>query len=176
MQIGASNEQWKVIGPKLRKVIALRQVVESDQPARVGMNGPDGRDELPGRRGVGGSGDGGHASNDPFLGPVGGLSGGRRAGHADRGDQGGPGAGGHRRPGGPGGDPGRSNVVAEALHTLQIVVGNEQSTPDEVRERLAAFRMVRKKAQHELDAAQKDLLLLLTPDQEAVLVILRYLD
>ena len=173
MQIGASNEQWKVIGPKLRKVIALRQVVESDQPARVGMNGPDGRDEPPGRRGVGGPGDGGHASNDPFLGPVGGLSGGRRGG---QGDQVGPGAGGRRRPGGPGGDPGRSNVVAEALHALQIIVGNEQSTPDEIRERLTAFRMVRKKAQCELDAAQKDLLLLLTPDQEAMLVSLRYLD
>ena len=58
MQIVASNEQWKVIEPKLRKVMALRQVVESDQPAKVGMNGPDGQDEPPGGRGVGGPGDG----------------------------------------------------------------------------------------------------------------------
>ncbi|MGA2496379.1 MAG: hypothetical protein ABSH20_01475 [Tepidisphaeraceae bacterium] len=59
---------------------------------------------------------------------------------------------------------------------MQVAIGNEQSTPDEIRERLTAFRMVRKKAQCELDAAQKDLLLLLIPDQEAVLVSLRYLD
>jgi hypothetical protein len=55
-------------------------------------------------------------------------------------------------------------------------VENAKATPDEYREQLAAYRAARAKAQRDLEAAQKDLLLLLTPDQEALLVTLRCLD
>jgi len=41
-QIGATDEEWKVIGPKLRKVIAARQALASD------IRGPDAGSGFPG--------------------------------------------------------------------------------------------------------------------------------
>jgi hypothetical protein len=183
-QIGCTDEEWKVIGPKLRRVLELRQAVSAAGPGPGAEGGPGraGNDpflgpagEIPGAGRRGGPGPGG---NDPFIGPTGELPG-RGPGVVPEGAvparvvaPGGPGGG----PGGPGGrGPGRGNAVAEALLALQEAVA--QAAPaDELRERVATYRLLRQKAQRELEAAQKDLLLLLTAEQEAVLVSLRLLD
>ena len=69
-----------------------------------------------------------------------------------------------------------SNPVSQALTGLQVAL-DDPATPDEViRQRITDVRTAREKARRELDAAQKDLRLLLTAEQDAVLVGLGYLD
>jgi hypothetical protein len=46
----------------------------------------------------------------------------------------------------------------------------------DLQKKVAAVRLAREKAHADLDVAQKELLQLLTPDQEAILVGLGYLD
>jgi Spy/CpxP family protein refolding chaperone len=129
-QLGATDEEWKVIGPKLQKVTAARQALL----AGPGAGGP--------QFAMGG-----------FGGPFGG--GGRPGG--------GPPAGG-------------SSVISQAQADLKTVLDDPKHTPAEVREKVAAVRKARQKARGDLDAAQKDLLEMLTAEQEAVLVSLGYLD
>ena len=63
-----------------------------------------------------------------------------------------------------------------AINSLQTTLTSTQPDPAEVKAKLAAVRSVRQKARRDLDAAQKDLLPLLTTDQEAVLVAQGILD
>jgi hypothetical protein len=88
-QIHASDEEWKVIGPKIRELISARQAVEAriDPGAQTGGNPQGGGFGGPGGRG------GGRGGNDPFDGPAQ-DSGGGRFGRGGRGGRG----------GGPGGD------------------------------------------------------------------------
>ena len=53
---------------------------------------------------------------------------------------------------------------------------NLQSTPQEIQEKVAAVRMATEKAKANLAAARKDLVKLLTADQQATLVGLGYLE
>ena len=59
---------------------------------------------------------------------------------------------------------------------LRTVVSDPNATTEQIREKAFAVRTARQKAKANLAAAQKDLLRLLTQDQEAVLVVLGYLD
>ena len=59
---------------------------------------------------------------------------------------------------------------------LRTAAADAKTTPDELKKRVAAVRIARKKAHDKLDAAKKELLELLSPEQEAVLVGLGYLD
>jgi Spy/CpxP family protein refolding chaperone len=132
-RIGARDEEWKVIAPKLQKVIAARQVVQGKAgPSMGGFGGP------PGARG------------GPGLGP--------------------PGAP------GPGGGPMAGDVISQAQAELQAVLNNPKHSAEEVREKVDAVRAARKKARADLATAEKDLVQLLTAQQEAVLVSLGYLD
>ena len=88
--------------------------------------------------------------------------------------RGGPGGG--PGPGGPGGGPGGNNYVSRALTELQTAAGDAKSSPDDLREKIAAVRAARAKAREELHAAQQELLRLITPKQEATLIGLGYLD
>ena len=88
----------------------------------------------------------------------------------------GPGAPGGPPRGGPGGGPGQRDPSAQLRADLQAVLDDPKASPDEIREKLAALRKAREKAKADLEAAQKDLLELLTAYQEAVLVNLGYLD
>lgn len=95
------------------------------------------------------------------------------------GGPGGPGGpGGGRGPGGPGGPGGfgRSSPIALAQAELKTVLDNPQSTPQEVQEKVAAVRKAIAKAKADLAAARKDLVELLTADQQAILVGLGYLE
>jgi hypothetical protein len=126
-QIRASDEEWRVIGPKLRNLVFSRQVVEGgDGPRRGGFGGPPpGSPEGPGSAGSRG------ADIAPLI---------------------------------------------QAQADLQAALADPETSDDSVRERLAVLREARQKARVELAAATKDLLELLTIDQEAMLVSLGYLD
>ena len=82
--------------------------------------------------------------------------------------------------GGFGGPPpgfgGGGGAVVHALSDLQATLADAKTTPEQIQDKLAALRAARQKARAELAAAQKDILELLTPDQEAILVNLGLLD
>ncbi|HOW71466.1 MAG TPA: hypothetical protein PKY77_12755 [Phycisphaerae bacterium] len=67
-------------------------------------------------------------------------------------------------------------VVMQALFELQAVLADSKSTAEQIEEKVAAVREARRKARIEFEEAEKDLLLLLTLDQVAVLTELGYLD
>jgi Spy/CpxP family protein refolding chaperone len=125
-QLRASDEEWKVIGPKMQKVLAARQALTADvRGGDAGFGGP------------------------PFGGAPGGP---------------------------PPGGPMAQSAISQAQAELKNVLNDPKHTAAEVKEKVAAVRQARHKARGELEAAQKDLLLLLTAEQEAVLVSLGYLE
>lgn len=64
----------------------------------------------------------------------------------------------------------------QALADLQAALADPKTSAEQLQEKVAAVRAARHKARAELEAARKDLLALLTSDQEAVLVSLGLLD
>jgi Spy/CpxP family protein refolding chaperone len=107
-KIAATDEEWKVIGPKLQKVIAARRAVS-------------------GEAGVGGG-------------------------------------------------PMSSTAVAQAQAELKTVLDDPKHTKAEVDEKITAVRKAREQARAELEEARRDLMLMLTPTQQAVMVSLGYLE
>jgi len=95
----------------------------------------------------------------------GGMFGMRRRGPAE-----GPGAA-----GGPAGVQPQSEV-AKAAQALQDVLDNEQATADQIKAKLTALREAREKAKQELAQAREALRELVTPRQEAQLVLMGILD
>ena len=92
---------------------------------------------------------------------------------AARGAAGGP----DRFPGGgPPGFGGRDFAIAQAMADLQAAAADAKTSADELKKKVAAVRIARQKARDKLEAAKKELLELLAPDQEAVLVGLGCLD
>jgi len=87
-----------------------------------------------------------------------------------------------RRRGGPGGAPGAPRAeqpqsdVARAVQELQAALENEQATADEINAKLTALREAREKVKQELAQAREALRELVTPRQEARLVLLGILD
>jgi hypothetical protein len=219
VEIKASDEEWKVIGPKLRAVASAQQIVEVDPTETVaspvaprgGNFGPGGNGAFAGpagsggqRGGPGGFGNGGRRGGDGPAGAGAPGGGGPGAGNApdDRrppapdgqgrqnsviGERGGPGGGagggfgggrggpGGGGPGGPGGF-GRSSPIALAQADLKTALDNPQSTPQEIQEKVVAVRKATEKAKADLAAARKDLVELLTADQQVILVGLGYLE
>lgn len=80
----------------------------------------------------------------------------------------------NRPPPGPG-FPGAEGEITRAMSELQKTAGQESSV-EQLRPRIEAVRSAREKARKELDSARKDLLRMLTPDQEAMLIALGYLE
>jgi hypothetical protein len=103
-KIGATDEEWKVIGPKLQKLTAARRAMSGD------------------------------------VGPV-----------ANAG-------------------------LAQAQAELKTVLDDAKHTKAQVDEKIASVRKAREKARTELDEAQRDLIRLLTPTQQAIMVSLGHLD
>jgi hypothetical protein len=86
------------------------------------------------------------------------------------------GRGGRGPGGGPPGFGGSNNAVSQALIGLRTTLADPNAGPEQIKEKVTIVRSARQKAKAELTAAQKDLLQMLTLDQEAVLVSLGYLD
>jgi hypothetical protein len=175
--IKATDEEWKVINPRLQAVVTARQAVMTYTATNQGR---------------GGFGGGPNFGSDSFAGPGDGMGGGRGGGRGGFGGPGGPGGpdfggggggrggrgggpGGFGGPGGPGGGNG-NNAVGTALAELKTALADASSTPEQIKARLEAVRNARRKAAADLASAQKNLLPLLAPDQEATLVSLGYLD
>jgi Spy/CpxP family protein refolding chaperone len=233
-QLGASDEEWKVIQPKLQKVITARQTLAADArgPAMGfgGFGGGRGGFGFGGFGGPPGGGFGGFPGGpggfggppqpgqvmpaplrdqlqlsteqkkqldelqkevdarlakiltdeqkkqlkDIQQGPGGGPPGGPGGGFP--GGPGGPGGFGGPPPGGLAGGPVASNAISQAQADLKTTLADPKHTADEVKEKVAAVRKARQKVRGELETAQKDLLKLLTPEQEATLVGLGYID
>jgi hypothetical protein len=66
--------------------------------------------------------------------------------------------------------------VSQALTDLRTAAADAKTTPEQLREKIEAVRAARQKARGELETAKKELLELLTPDQEAMLIGLGYLE
>jgi hypothetical protein len=68
------------------------------------------------------------------------------------------------------------NQVALALNELKTALANPKTPADDIKEKVAAVRDARRKANAALATAEENLRQLLTPDQETVLVSLGYLE
>jgi hypothetical protein len=107
-KIGATDEEWKVINPKLQKVAAARRALLGD--------------------------------SNPFGGPAG------------------------------------SGAVTRAQAELKAVLDEKDHTKEQVAEKIAAVRKARETARTEYAEAQRDLMRLLTPSQQAILVSLGQIE
>jgi hypothetical protein len=107
-KIGATDEEWKVIGPKLQKVTAARRTLLGE--------------------------------SNPFGGPAG------------------------------------SGAVTRAQAELKAVLDDKEHTKEQVAEKIAAVRKAREAARTEYAEAQRDLMRLLTPSQQAIMVSLGQLE
>jgi hypothetical protein len=186
--IKATDEEWKVIGPKLQAVVTARQAVMTYTAPAAGrggffggagfpnfggtdsLDGPIADSQGPGGRGGRGRGPGGPGGFDPanFPGREGFDPAAFAAAFAGRGGPGG---------GGPPGDfGGGNNVVSTALAELKTALAESTSTPEQIKAKVAAVRSARQKAAADLTTAQKNLRKLLTPDQEVTLLSLGYVD
>jgi hypothetical protein len=67
-------------------------------------------------------------------------------------------------------------AITQAMADLKAAAADAKTSPDELKKKVAAVRIARQKARDKLEAAKKGLLELLSPDQEAVLVGLGYID
>jgi Spy/CpxP family protein refolding chaperone len=79
-------------------------------------------------------------------------------------------------PGG-GGDPNAQQSPTQAASKdLQTALDNKDAKPEEIKAKLTALREAREKAKTEMASAQKELRELLTQRQEAVMVMMGFLD
>ena len=70
----------------------------------------------------------------------------------------------------------RDSAISQAMDDLQKAASDAKATPDQLRTKVAVVRAARQKAKAKLEAARKELLTLLSPEQEALLVGLGYLE
>jgi len=150
--LGATEQEWVVLGPRVLKVQELSRQVEG----RGGMMG--------GRGGM--------------MGGRGGMMGGR-GGPGGANDAGGPGG---NQPGGnqPGGRFGAQDrelsAVEKAQQELETVLQNTAATPENIKQGLTKLRAAKEKAKQELATAQKELRDVLTVRQEALCVLNGWLN
>ena len=134
-QLGADADAWKVMEPRLTKVMDLNAQAQGGMGGRGGMLGMFGR----------------------MRGPRGG-------------DDGGPGGG------RPAQDPSTMTPVEKATEALRTTLDNQSASPEEIAAKLKDLRAAREKARQELATAQEELRKILTPRQEALLVLMAQLN
>jgi Spy/CpxP family protein refolding chaperone len=69
-------------------------------------------------------------------------------------------------------DPATMTVVEKAQEQLRTTLENQSASPEEIKKQLTALRQAREKAKQDLATAQADLVKILTPRQEAQLVMM----
>jgi hypothetical protein len=109
------------------------------------------------------------AQRDATSGGRGGFGGGGRGGRGD-------GNAGANAGGGGGGNDQPETPLRKASAELRTTLENKAATPEEISAKLAAVREARAKARADLDAARKELVGILTPRQEAVMVSAGFLE
>jgi len=153
--LGASDEDWKVLGPRVERVMTLSREASGMMGGFGLMGGPGGR---------GGSG---------RRGGQGGRGGDRAGGPGGPGGPGGDMAGG---PGGFGGPQFTLSATDKAMQSLGATVDDTKSTPAQIKAKLAAFRNTRAQARKQLAQARKAVQDLVTARQEALLVMMGTLE
>jgi hypothetical protein len=156
-QLGATDEQWKDIQPRLQKVMMLsRQVSASGRGMMFGgLGGYAGR-RQPGT-GRTRSQDAGQRTR-PGTGRTGGQDlGSRRRPATDRPQR-------------------QQTALGKAAAELREVLRDEEAKPEQIKAKLAALRTAREKAKKDLATAQKALKEKVTVKQEAFLVLSGYLN
>lgn len=159
--ISASDDEWKVIQPRIEKVQDLQRQTGGRGPGMFlgpppgGPGGPGGADNAnapqAGRDNAGGPGPGGPPPGGPdrvFLGPGG--------------------------PGGPGGQT--PSEVQQKQMDLRETLQAQDASPDEVKAKVTALREARARAKAQLAQAQEELRGVLSLRQEAVLVTFGMLE
>jgi hypothetical protein len=172
----ASDEEWSIIWPKLQEVVALRAAVQADGPSASGagftrrmFNGPMGGTSMDAPT-MAGRGRWGNRPFDPSKAP------GSAARVSAGSGLGGALTRGLARNWANAVKTRQGNSVQMLLAELQTLLDDKSSSDKQLLDKLTAIRTARAKAARDLDAAQKDLKLLLTTDQLAVLVSLGYMD
>jgi hypothetical protein len=146
-QLGADDEAWKVIEPRLTKVMELNR--DTMSMGRGMFGGPGGmRGGMMG--GPGGPG-----------GPEGDQQRGQRGQRGQQGD----------RPRFPGMENREPSAVEKATETLSTTLEDQSASPETIKSQLNALRQARETAKQNLAAAQQDLRQILTLRQEALLVV-----
>ncbi len=177
-QLKATDDEWKIINPKLQAVTSALQAVTTYTAASNGGRGggPNfGTDSFEGPGNGMGGGRGGRGGG--FGGPGGGPGGpGGPGGFNFGGGPGGNRGGGRGGPGGGGFGANSNNAVGTALAELATAMADSNTTPELIKARVAAVRTARQKAAADLAAALKALLPLLSAEQEATLVSLGYIN
>jgi hypothetical protein len=155
-RLGADDQAWKVIEPRLTKVMDLNRQVSSLR-GMLGMfgggpGGPGGGPVV-----VRGSGPGASAALENAMAQA-------RAALANSGGM---------RDAGPQGVP---TALDKATAQLRTTLDNQSATPEDIKKQLTAVREAREKAKQELALAQADLTKILTVRQEAQLVLMGQLN
>ena len=159
--MGASDDEWKVMQPKIENVQQLQRQSGGRGP---GMFGPP-----PG--GPGGPGNGGPGGPPPAGPDNAGPGGPPPADNGGPGPNGPPPGGPNGGVGGPGGPGGQTpSEVQQKQSDLHEALQSQDASPDEVKAKVAALRDARARAKAQLSAAQEELRGLLSLRQEAVLV------
>jgi hypothetical protein len=150
--LGASEDEWKVLQPRIEKVQTLQRA------ARGGMS-YGGFGGFAGTSGFGG-----------FGGRTRGTRGPRDANSTT------PAATTPPAPTNRDGTPRELTDVEKATNALNEVLKNKDASPTQITETLTALRAARAKSQQELAQARKELQEVVTPQQEAKLVIMGLLE
>ncbi len=150
-RLGIDDEAWKVIAPRLAKVMDLNRQLS----AGLGMFGtfggrPGGPVVLPGAQ----PGTAGAPANATARVRT------ARANPAVR-------------EGGPQGEP---TALGKAIAQLRTTLANPSASPEDIKKRLTAVQAARERLKQELAAAQGDLRKLLTVRQEAQLILMGQLS
>lgn len=165
-QLGATDDEWRVLELKIEKVMSAQR----EAGAAMGGPGAFGRPGGPGGPG----GFGGPSAPGGPGGPGGPAVPGAPGGPSDRPAPSAD-AGARQLRGSDAGDRPLSKV-AQTQRDLRTALARGDATAPEIAEKLAAFREARDKARTELVAAQRDLKEVVTPRQEAVLVLAGLLE
>ncbi len=152
--LGASEDEWKVLQPRIEKVQSLQR------SSRGGMMGRGG---FSGMGGMGGPG--------TFGGRTRGSRGSRDANTPAASTTATPPA-----PTNPDGTPRELTAVEKTTTALNDVMKNKDASPTQITEALTALRAARTKGQQELTQARKSLQEVVTPGQEAKLVLMGVLE
>ena len=152
-QLGAGDKEWKVIQPRLQKVMNLSR--QANASGRGMMYGASGRGMMYGGPGMRGQDTGQRARPGTTTRPQREQS--ARPGTADRPQR-------------------EQSAVGKAAQELQEVLRGETAKPGQIKAKLKALRTAKVKAKKDLAAAQKELKKSLTVKQEAILVLSGYLN
>ena len=153
-RLGVDDQAWKVIEPRLTKVMDLNRQVSSLR-GMLGMFGA-GSGGPGGPMMIRGSGPGASPALEDAMAQARGAA--NSAAVRDAGPQGEP------------------TALDKATAQLRSTLDNQSAPPEDIKKQLTALREAREKAKQELAVAQADLIKILTVRQEAQLVLMGQLN